>query len=109
MNLGQAAAVCLYELVRELAACERPATNETRGATANPATAAQLELLTALLTEVMEATEYTRRHSHNCDPAQIRRLVRRMGTDAIDAPVWIGILKQILWRLSLKPKEPQGV
>jgi TrmH family RNA methyltransferase len=102
MNLGQAAAVCLYELVREPAdAGEQTAANETRHASPDPATAAQLELLTSLLTEVMEATEYTRRHAHNCDPAQIRRLVRRMGANQIDAPVWIGILRQTLWKLGL--------
>jgi tRNA/rRNA methyltransferase len=105
MNLGQAAAVCLYELVREPLADEKTAANETRHATADPATAAQLELLTSLLTEVMEATEYTRRHAHNCDPAQIRRLVRRMGADAIDAPVWIGILRQTLWKLGLPAED----
>jgi tRNA/rRNA methyltransferase len=100
--------VCLYELVRERGGGANPATDQTRQASADPATAAQLELLTSLLTEVMEATEYTRRHAHNCDPAQIRRLVRRMGADAIDAPVWIGIFKQVLWRLGLEPGEPRG-
>jgi tRNA/rRNA methyltransferase len=110
MNLGQAAAVCLYELVREAAPSDKAAANETRyawgqHAIAEPATAAQLELLTSLLTEVMEATEYTRRHAHNCDPAQIRRLVRRIGADAIDAPVWIGILRQVLWKLGLPPED----
>lgn len=105
MNLGQAAAVCLYELVREPGGGDPAATGETRDARENPATAAQLELLTSLLTEVMEATEYMRRHAHNCDPAQIRRLVRRMGADQIDAPVWIGILRQMLWKLGLPPED----
>jgi tRNA/rRNA methyltransferase len=104
MNLGQAAAVCLYELVRTAGTDDSASRSPNAGA--DPATAAQLELVTSLLGEVMEATEYTRRHAHNCDPAQIRRLVRRMGTDAIDAPVWIGILKQVLWRLGVKPDSP---
>jgi tRNA/rRNA methyltransferase len=64
-----------------------------------PADSASLERLHALLTEVLEATEYTRRHAANCDPAHIRRLIRRIGIDAIDAPVWLGILRQILWKL----------
>ena len=55
MNLGQAAAVCLYELVREAGAVNKPAADTT---SAGPATAAQLELITGLLTELMEATEY---------------------------------------------------
>ena len=104
MNLGQAAAVCLYELVRNGESGAE--SNPPDAPAANPATAAQLESIAALLTEVMQATEYTRRHAHNADPAHIRRLVRRIGADAIDAPVWIGILKQILWKLGLKPEAP---
>ncbi len=38
----------------------------------------------ALLTEVLEATGYTRRHPSNCDEGQIRRLVLRMGLKAED-------------------------
>jgi tRNA/rRNA methyltransferase len=52
-----------------------------------------------MLSEVLEETEYTRRHAANSDLAQVRRLVRRMGLDAVDAPVWMGILRQVLWRL----------
>jgi tRNA/rRNA methyltransferase len=108
MNLGQAAAVCLYELVREPLPSGAPmsaAPPETAGHRTDPATAAQLELITSLLNEVLHASEYARRHAHNADPAHIRRLVRRIGADAIDAPVWIGILKQILWKLGLPPSE----
>jgi tRNA/rRNA methyltransferase len=110
MNLGQAIAVCLWELVRH--------TNQNSGApsfaqrslgsnpltppdesTHLPADSASLERLHSLLTEVLDATEYTRRHAANCDPAHIRRLIRRVGVDAIDAPVWMGILRQVLWKL----------
>jgi TrmH family RNA methyltransferase len=93
MNLGQAAAVCLYELVRHTEAkptAEAPTT----------ATAGESERLTALLTEVLEKTGYTKRHPANCDEAQIRRLVLRMGVSATDAPVWMGILRQILWKIN---------
>jgi tRNA/rRNA methyltransferase len=58
-----------------------------------------VERLTILLTEVLEKTGYTRRHPANCDEAQIRRLVLRMGVTASDAPVWMGILRQVLWKL----------
>jgi len=95
MNLGQAVAVCLYELVRDGGSADA----DLRGNKAEPADAASLERLTALLSEVLEETEYTRRHAANSDPAQVRRLVRRMGLDAVDAPVWMGILKQALWRM----------
>lgn len=94
MNLGQAVAVCLYELrrIRVLDGsreCGRPAAAE----------AGEMERLRALLTEVLEETGYTKRHPANCDEAQIRRLVLRMGVAANDVPVWLGIWRQILWRV----------
>jgi tRNA/rRNA methyltransferase len=91
MNLGQAVAVCLYELVRE--------TGVYAGVGVQVAAAAgEVERVTALLTEVLEETGYTRRHPANCDETQIRRLVLRMGVSASDVPVWMGILRQVLWK-----------
>jgi TrmH family RNA methyltransferase len=106
MNLGQAVAVCLYELVRNSAHDDQAvATGEPGDPTSqnrdmeHPADAAVLERLSALLSEVLEKTEYTRRHPADKNPAQMRRLVRRMGVNAEDAPVWLGILRQVLWKL----------
>ncbi len=95
MNLGQAVAVCLYELVRSAGA---PAVPVSRG---NPSavTAGEVERLTVLLTEVLTETGYTKRHPANCDEEQIRRLVLRMGTAGNDVPVWMGVLRQVLWRI----------
>ncbi|MGD0446435.1 MAG: TrmH family RNA methyltransferase [Edaphobacter sp.] len=93
MNLGQAVAVCLYELVRQ--------TGVTSSGSRVPvaAEAGEVERLTALLTEVLEETGYTKRHPANCEEGQIRRLVLRMGLGANDVPVWMGILRQVLWRV----------
>jgi tRNA/rRNA methyltransferase len=96
MNLGQAVAVCLYELVREAPASRGV---ETVEGTEAPATAAQLERVTALFGEVLERSGYARRHAANSEPAQVRRLVRRIGANAVDAPVWMGILRHVLRRL----------
>ena len=97
MNLGQATAVCLYELVRE--AMPNAAPNAAMEVKQPSAPAASLERITALLQQVCEATEYTRRHAANSDPANVRRLVRRIGIDPVDAPIWAGIFRQILWKL----------
>jgi TrmH family RNA methyltransferase len=94
MNLGQAVAVCLYELVRS-----RESAVSARGGVSAAAEAREAERLTALLTEVLEESGYTRRHPANCEEGQIRRLVLRMGVAASDAPVWMGILRQVLWRV----------
>ena len=44
----------------------------------------------------MLASGYTRRHPANAREANVRRLVRRMALRASDAPVWTGVLRQIL-------------
>jgi TrmH family RNA methyltransferase len=93
MNLGQAVAVCLYELVR----ARESAVSAGGGDSA--ATAGEIERLTALLIEVLEESGYTKRHPANCGEGQIRRLVLRMGVAANDVAVWMGILRQILWRI----------
>jgi tRNA/rRNA methyltransferase len=61
--------------------------------------AGEQERVTELLNGVLRETEYTRRFPANCDEAGVRRLVRRMGLTAKDAPVWMGILRQVLWKL----------
>jgi tRNA/rRNA methyltransferase len=104
MNLGQAVAVCLYELVRDPTHDDKAVMNGAPGESMNSAAAADLERLSALLSEVLEKTEYTRRHPAEKDPAQMRRMVRRMGVEAEDAPVWMGILRQVLWKLGGKPR-----
>jgi TrmH family RNA methyltransferase len=95
MNLGQAVAVCLYELVRSVGVAIVPA---SRGDLAL-AEAREVERLTALLSEVLEETGYAKRHPANCDQGQIRRLMVRIGVAASDAPVWMGVLRQILWKV----------
>jgi tRNA/rRNA methyltransferase len=92
MNLGQAVAVCLYELVRMGGAV-------VGDGTAAAAEAGEIERLTMLFTEMLEETGYTKRHPANCDEAQIRRLVVRMGAAASDVPVWMGVLRQVLWKV----------
>jgi TrmH family RNA methyltransferase len=91
MNLGQAAAVCLYELIR--------APVSTALQTPEYAAAAELERLTELLIDVMKASEYSRRHPANFNEVMVRRLVRQMSLDHSRALAWTGILRQVLWKL----------
>jgi tRNA/rRNA methyltransferase len=93
MNLGQAVAVCLYELVRKAAA---PKPDRRK-----PVTAEELDRLTARLTGVLEQSGYM--HSAGED-AKIRRLVRRLNLAGHDAEVWLGMLRQVQWKLKQKPQ-----
>jgi len=91
MNLGQAVAVCLYELVRK-AATLKPDKRK-------PATAEELDRITKLLTEVLEKSGYV--HTEGAD-SKIRRLVRRLNLAGHDAEVWLGMIRQIEWKLKSK-------
>ena len=99
MNLGQAAAVCLYRLTQ---AAGLTATMERVDAPDLPAPAGDQERLTQLLLAVLERSGYSRRHPANVRPEVLRRLVRRMALNAADAPVWTGMLRQLLHALETK-------
>ena len=111
MNLGQAAAVCLYEIANmppaESPAAAEPAdTGSAEAASAEGAHAAcggDLERLTAMLQEVLDSTGYTRRHPANSREANVRRLVRRMHLTGLDAAVWTGVFRQVLHGMQSGP------
>jgi TrmH family RNA methyltransferase len=92
MNLGQAVAVCLYELVRHPNVA--PPTEKTQ-----PATAGELERITALLYDALCGSGYVKQSSSVSTHEKVRRLVRRLHLPASDAEVWLGMLRQILWKL----------
>ena len=89
MNLGQAAAVCLYELSRDLHPPPPSPQSE-------PATAADFERVSTLLADVLERSGYSRRHPANARPNEVRKLVIKMALSASESTVWMGILRQIL-------------
>ena len=93
MNLGQAVAVCLYELVRSpRAAVAQPLASK-------PGRAADLERLTQLLSELLRKSGYVKPLHEATTEEKIRRLVRRMNLNEQDAQVWLGMAKQIRWKL----------
>ena len=92
MNLGQAVAVCLYELARLPAAV--PAAEAPKLATAG-----QVERITALLFQALAASGYVKPRAASSTEEKVRRLVRRLQMPAEDAEIWLGILRQITWKL----------
>ena len=100
MNLGQAVAVCLYEVVRDGKAAAKP---ETR----KPAKAGEVERITGILLEALHDSGYLNRRRVNDSEDRIRRLVRRLHLTAEDTDAWLGMLRQIVWKLRSE-KSPSG-
>ena len=92
MNLGQAVAVCLYELTHTKA---RAAGVRQR----RRATAAENEQITELLLEVLRSSGYLNPVTAGSTENKVRRLVRRLDLSAQDAPVMLGMLRQMRWKL----------
>jgi TrmH family RNA methyltransferase len=93
MNLGQAVAVCLYEMVRDARAAV------PRAEKLKAAGAADTEQITLMLVEALERSGYIKPPTAGSTKTKIRRLVRRLNLTARDAPVVLGMLRQILWKL----------
>ena len=96
MNLGQAVAVCLYELVRDGKA---PPILPRGTQKQRDAPAAEVERVTSILIEAMVASGYIKRKPTRDAEERLRRLVHRLDLKASDMPAWLGILRQILWKL----------
>lgn len=92
MNLGQAVAVCLYEIARvESPNPRRPHVDSIAGSDA--------EQLTRMLLDVLEKSGYTNRITSLSTEQKIRRWMRRMRLTSKDTPLMLGILRQILWKI----------
>lgn len=91
MNLGQAVAVCLYELTRTGKALKADK--------AKLPTAAEIDRITGLLIEALHLSGFVRRGTDVPTEEKVRRLVRRLNIPARDTEMWLSMLRQILWRL----------
>ena len=110
MNLGQAAALCLYELARLDPAALPEEPDEERderwlpqdfprdAGDRAPAPSAAVERMTALLAEALEASEFPGMGSPSRG-RQLRNYVRRLRFSGRDAELTTGFLRQMLWKL----------
>lgn len=92
MNLGQAVAVCLYELART-----KPPRVPQKKAPA--ATSAAVERLTQTFLAALHESGYINPRSEALAEEKLRRLVRRLRLNAADAEVLLGMIHKILWKL----------
>jgi len=105
MNLGQAVSVCLYELIRDTKSARRLREKEPT------ASAAEMERFSTLLLAALRASGYANPKHAAKNEEKMRRLVRRLKLPARDAEVWLGILRQLAWKLQperLRPEKMQS-
>jgi TrmH family RNA methyltransferase len=96
MNLGQAVAVCLYELMRDPDARPEP----EKG---SPASSAEVERITETLLTALRASGYPKLNASDSFEGAVRRLVRRLRLQTGDAEFLLGMLRQMVWKMKNKP------
>jgi TrmH family RNA methyltransferase len=97
MNLGQAVAVCLYELARSTPF--PPAKEEIELASAG-----QTEQITEGLLEALRISGYVKPGTDAMFEKKARWLVLRFGLEAYDAKLLLGMVRQIVWKLRQSTK-----
>ena len=95
MNLGQAVAICLYELIRDSATTVEPENG-------SPVSSAEVERIHETLFTALEASGYPKLNSSDSFEGAVRRLVRRLRLQTGDAEFLLGMLRQIVWKLKKK-------
>jgi tRNA/rRNA methyltransferase len=95
MNLGQAVAVCLYELMRDpkSAAPEKGKKREKR------ASAGEVERISTVLLETLHISGYVNPISVASTEERVRRMVRKLNLTSGDAELWLGMYRQMLWKV----------
>src|SRR5208337_3783937 len=92
VNLGQAVAICLYELARDTKATAPKVNHKS-------ATAGDAERVVSMLVEALRISGSLRSRSATSTEEKVRRMIRRHNLSASDAEMWMGILREILWKL----------
>jgi TrmH family RNA methyltransferase len=92
MNLGQAVAVCLYEIARSAPSL---AVEEN----VSRARAGDAELISGLLLEALHQSGYVKPGNDAMCEKKVRGLVLRFDLSALDAKVLLGMVRQIAWKL----------
>jgi TrmH family RNA methyltransferase len=94
MNLGQAVAVCLYELTRSHRA-ETPAPLDAQP----PADSGTLDRLAEVVEDAMTAAGYSPPTMKEANRHDLRLLLRRLSWGQADARRVLGVFRRIVWRL----------
>jgi tRNA/rRNA methyltransferase len=93
MNLGQAVAVCLYELVRTKTGTR----TEAKG---TRATLAEVNRLSGVLMESLQVSGYVKPNGARAAEDKVRRLVRRLNLTPQDSELLLGMVRKMLWKMN---------
>ncbi len=100
MNLGQAVAVCLYEIATRASSSAPAATS------APPTPSGDLDLLAGVLDKVMLAAHYSPASMRRANQHELRLFLRRLALSARDTRRVLGFFRRILHRLDDKRNRP---
>jgi TrmH family RNA methyltransferase len=107
MNLGQAVAVCLYEISRipnlGNSASAPIALPQAQLSTLDQPTSEQLNRLAELIEETMESVNYATRGMRSANGEALRVLLRRLMPQDADLRRIMGLFRRILWQLRNHP------
>jgi len=98
MNLGQAVAVCLYEMRRQATAVNQPAFEKPPVASSD-----ERERLTSILMELLIESGYAQERTLESTELKLRRLIHRINIASNDAEALLGMLRHILWKMRRTP------
>jgi tRNA/rRNA methyltransferase len=112
MNLGQAAAVCLYEIGTRSINTGAASTQRNHPTTSSdsqpeqtednsPALASgNLDILAGLIEKVMAESDYSPRIMQAANRHSLRILLRRLNLNSADTKRILGLFRRVLWRLT---------
>ena len=92
MNLGQAVAVCLFGFARRVG-------DEVTTVDGEPAAAGEVEKITQNLYEALKISGYVKPGNDRVSENKVRRLMLRLNLEAMDAKVFLGMVRQMVWKL----------
>ena len=99
MNLGQAVAVCLYELATRMFPAHESEGEEESQKSAPNAPAATLDLLAEVIEQAITASGYSPEVMRAANRHDLQLLLRRLTLNSADAKRALGVFRRILYRL----------
>ena len=109
MNLGQAVAVCLYELaVRGRGPETEDSAEEEPGSAATVVASGDVDRLAGVLEEAMIASGFSPAAMRKANRMDLQLLLRKLSFTEKDARRSLGVFRRILWRLRHPPDAGGG-